>query len=143
MQKGTQNTPLTRLVDIARADSAGGRRFTHSVNGLLADAPSFRAYYSEVAAQLNSWRDLRPAADVIGDRSPLLNEAAPLMADLATLADAEALGCTRICQAGSRRQMNGKRQRRRYLNRRGSRAALEFAVLPGIRELIVAAGLPH
>ena len=140
MQKGTQNTPLTRLVDIARADSASGRRFTHSVNGLLADAPSFRAYYSEVAAQLNSWRDLRPAADVIGDRSPLLNEAAPLMADLATLADA-GLDALSHLSNGIAPTDEWKASKMAVLEQAGKpRAALEFAVLPGIRELIVAAG---
>jgi hexosaminidase len=140
MQKATQNTPLTRLVDIARADSASGRRFTTSVNGLLADAPSFRAYYSDVAAQLNSWRDLRPAADVIGDRSPLLNEAAPLMADLATLADA-GLDALSHLSNGITPTDEWKTSKTAVLEQAGKpRAALEFAVLPGIRELIVAAG---
>src|SRR5262249_21025771 len=84
-RKATLLTPLTRLVDAARPDSAAGRHLRGMVDGLLSDAPAFRRNQEEIKAMLAEWRDVRPALVAMIDRSPILREAEQLPRDLAEI----------------------------------------------------------
>src|SRR5205085_3844095 len=74
----TMLTPLTRLIDAARADSRAGRELSSLVAGLLADAPTFSRNRERLKLMFAEWRDVRPALDAMIDRSPILREAGPL-----------------------------------------------------------------
>ena len=81
----TQFTPLTRLADAARPDSMMGMMLRIGVDELLADAPRFRTRKPELASAFQEFRDIRPAIDRLIDEAPVLQEAAPLAADLSSL----------------------------------------------------------
>ncbi|HKP11177.1 MAG TPA: family 20 glycosylhydrolase, partial [Blastocatellia bacterium] len=71
----TMLTPLTRLIDAARADSRAGRQLAALVDGLLADVPTFQRNQERLRMTLAEYRDVRPALEVMIDRSPVLREA--------------------------------------------------------------------
>ena len=84
----TQMTPLTRMVDAAKPESATGRWFAKSVDEFLMDAPNFRRHREDMTASLNRWRDVNTALVPMFERSPVLREAEPLAKDLAQMSQA-------------------------------------------------------
>jgi hexosaminidase len=84
----TQMTPLTRMVDAAKPESATGRWFAKSVDEFLSDAPNFRAHRDDMTASLNHWRDVNTALVPMFERSPVLREAEPLAKDLSLMSQA-------------------------------------------------------
>jgi len=85
VRPATQFTPLTRLVDAARPDSMVALLLRFGVDELLGDAPRFRIQRQELANAFQQFRDIRPAIDRLIDEAPVLQEAAPLAADLSGL----------------------------------------------------------
>jgi len=85
VKPATQLTPLTRLADAARPDSMVALMLRFGVDELLGDAPRFRIRKPELAGAFQEFRDIRPAIDRLIDEAPVLEEAAPLAADLAGL----------------------------------------------------------
>jgi hypothetical protein len=79
---------LTRLVDAAQPDSLETRRLARAIDRLLDDAPAFERGRAELAATFARWRDTVPVLDRLIDRRPILHEARPLAAGLASLAEA-------------------------------------------------------
>ena len=79
-----RSTPLNRLVDAARPESAIAREFGALVEAYLADGSE--AARNRIAGQLTHWRDNHPALVVIASSSPMLPEAAALSAQLRTTA---------------------------------------------------------
>jgi hexosaminidase len=135
----TQFTPLTRLVDAARADAPYRRQLAAMVESLLNDAPRFNAYRASLAETFGAWRDLRPSLDVVIDRSPVLREAAPLAKDLSELGTA---GLEALAYLTSRTVPTEEwRQSRLALldEARKPKAEVEFVITPALRQLIIAA----
>jgi len=89
----TSFTPLNRLVDIARPESAAAREFAMRVAALLED-PARRAGREEIRASLTRWQGLSVGLRPLLESRAVLREAVPLAADASAVAAAglEALG---------------------------------------------------
>jgi len=135
----TMLSPLTGLVDAARPDSEAARRFNASVEALLSDAPRFAAHSRGVRDTLTAWRDTAPELEALIDRSPALHEARPLAADLSTLGTTglEALSYLSSGVAPPAAWRDAKLAAIEQASK--PKAALEFAVIPSLRQLVVAA----
>jgi hexosaminidase len=135
----TMLTPLTRLIDAARPDSEAGRRFDALVDGLLSDAPHFRRNQERIKLTLAEWRDVRPALDVMIERSPILREAEQLPRDLSDIGTAglEALSYL----AADVAPPAGWREARMALLEQAAKpkAEVEFAIIGPVRKLVVLA----
>jgi hexosaminidase len=135
----TMLSPLTSFVDAVRPDSEAARRFASLVAGFLADAPRFQTDREEMERTLAGWRDARPAIEAISARSGL-REAEPLAAEMSELAQAglEALACLVESKAP-----DGKwREDRLAILAQAAKpkpSAVEFAILPSVRQLVIAA----
>ncbi|MDT7778302.1 MAG: hexosaminidase [Acidobacteriota bacterium] len=135
----TMLSPLTGLVDAARPDSDAAREFTRRTNGLLSDAPRFEAYSQELRDTLNAWRDADPQLEALMDRSPALNEARPLARDLSAAATI-GLEALSYLSNGVQPSVEWRDSRLAALDEAAKpKAALEFAFMPALRELVVAA----
>ena len=62
---------MTLLMDAMAPDSPSRRHYAAMVDGLLMDAPHFNVYHDNLAREFTELRNLRPAMDVIIDRSPI------------------------------------------------------------------------
>ncbi|MDT5157477.1 MAG: hexosaminidase [Acidobacteriota bacterium] len=135
----TMLSPLTGLVDAARPDSDAAREFTRRTNGLLSDAPRFDAYSQELRDTLNAWRDADPQLEALMDRSPALAEARPLARDLSAAATI-GLEALSYLSNGVQPSVEWRDSRLAALDEAAKpKAALEFAFMPALRELVVAA----
>jgi len=133
----TMLSPLTGLVDAAHADSLAARQFSHMVEALLSDAPHFRP--GEVQRVLREWRDAGPQLNSILERAPALQEARPLVEDLSEMAriglEATSYLTDRVAPTTQWRDASLAR-----LDQAAKpKAAVEFAMIPGLRLLVSAA----
>ena len=140
----TMLTPLTRLIDAARPDSKAGRQFAALVDGLLSDAPHLARNKDRIREILTEWNNLRPALDVIVDRSPILREAEQLPRDLADIGTAgtEALAYV----AGDEAPPAGWREAKLAMLEQAAKpkAEVEFAIIGSVRKLVIlAAEMPE
>jgi hexosaminidase len=139
MHPTTMLSPLTSLVDAAHADADAARPLASAVDALLSDAPRFNAYQENLKLTLTEWRDARPALDAIIAQSPVLRDAEPLAQDMSDLGTVglEALSYLTAGVAPP----NGWREARLATIEQAAKpkAALEFAVIPSIKKLVVAA----
>jgi hexosaminidase len=136
MRTYTSSTPLDRLVDTARADSAAIRTFGTEVQRYLS-APSRDP--GALRAILAAWRDNHGVLEPILAASALGAEARPLSRDLAALGT---LGLEAIDAIQSGRQAPADwtyRARQRLDVARKPRAEVELAVVPGVAKLVLAA----
>ncbi|HKS42788.1 MAG TPA: family 20 glycosylhydrolase [Blastocatellia bacterium] len=135
----TMLTPLTRLIDAARADSEAGRRFTALVDGMLSDVPNLRQNRERIRSVLTEWRDIRLALDVMIDKSPILREAEQLPRDLSEIGTAglEALSYL----AADIAPPEGWRQTKLTMLDEAAKpkAEVELAIISPVRKLIVLA----
>jgi hexosaminidase len=139
MQPTTMLSPLTSLVDAAHADADAARPFAAMVEGLLSDAPRFRVYREELRDTLTRWRDAGPALDAVMGRSPVLRSAAPLAQDLSGLGEA-GLEALSYLAAGVAPPAGWREAKMATIEQAAQpKAALEFVVVPGVKELVVAA----
>jgi len=130
-------SPLTGLVDAARADSEAARRFSTMVDSMLSDVPRFRT--AAVREALVGWRDSEPALNAIIERSPALQEAQPLADDLRDMATI-GLEATSYLNDGVTPTPQWRDAKLARLEQAAKpKAALEFAVIPSIRLLVIAA----
>jgi hexosaminidase len=137
---GNQFSPLTGLVDIARADSMAALKFRVAVEALLSDAPRFLDRRAEILETLQAWRDIRPAVDRLIDGAPALREAAPLAADLSALGSL-GLEAVSYLAAGIAPPPGWRDAAMAQLDAAAKpRAALELAVVPTMRKLTIACG---
>jgi hexosaminidase len=136
----TQMTPLTRIVDVAGADSRPAREFAMMVEAMLNDSPRFHVYRSGIQNLLEEWRQVHPAIYAIADKSPIIREAEPLARDLSELSGAglEALGYLSEGVAPPDEWRNEKLALIEKIAR--TKSEVEFPILPTVRLLIVAAG---
>jgi hexosaminidase len=135
----TQQTPLTRLVDVAGADSRASRRFSSMVEGLLGDAPRFSVNRDSLRALLLEWHNVHPSVYVMADKSPVMREAEPLARDLSELS-AAALEAVEYL-AGKVEPPREWRDEKLALVERvaKNRSEMEFPILPTVRRLVIAA----
>ncbi|MEI6670071.1 MAG: family 20 glycosylhydrolase, partial [Acidobacteriota bacterium] len=135
----TQQTPLTKLVDAARPDSAVALMLRLGVDQLVADAPRFRVQRQELIGAFQQFRDIRPAIDRLADQAPVLQEATGLAADLAGMGvlGLEALSylTSGVAPAADWRD----RALSQIQQAAKSRADVELAIIPAMRTLVTAA----
>ncbi|MGH9767248.1 MAG: beta-N-acetylhexosaminidase [Blastocatellia bacterium] len=136
----TMLSPLTSFVDAARPDSEAARHFAALVAGFLADAPRFQTNREEIQRKLAKWRDARPAIEAMIRRSAILRETEPLAAELSELGQTglEALACLGASKAPD----SEWRERNLAILARAAKpkpSAVEFAILPGVKQLVIAA----
>jgi hexosaminidase len=81
-------TPLNRLVDAARPESAVARQFGELVDGYLQGGFKDSAGEAQIRGWLVKWRDNDASLESVLERSFLLTEDKPLAVDLAALATA-------------------------------------------------------
>lgn len=136
----TMLSPLTSFVDAARPDSETARHFAAMVTGLLADAPRYQTNREEIQRTLAKWRDARPGIETIIQRSAILRETESLAAELSELGQTglEALACLVGSKAPDREWREGKLA---ILARaaKPKPSAVEFAILPSVKQLVIAA----
>jgi hexosaminidase len=132
-------SPLTGLVDAARPDSATARRFNSMVNALLSDAPRFQLYRGDLEDVLKEWREVGPPLEALIDKSPALQEARPLAHDLSDIG-AAGLAAMSYLKTGVTPNAEWRDAQLAKLDQAANpKAALEFPVIPGVRQLIIAA----
>ncbi|HEX8774149.1 MAG TPA: family 20 glycosylhydrolase [Pyrinomonadaceae bacterium] len=135
----TQMTPLTRLVDVAGADSRAARQFSLMVEALLGDAPRFSLYRDGIENLLLEWHKVHPTIYAMADKSPVMREAEPLARDLSDLSASglEALGY--LSQGVV--PYDGWRDQKLALIEKVSKtkSEVEFPILPTVRQLVIAA----
>jgi hexosaminidase len=135
----TMLSPLTGVVDATLPDSETARKFAWMVEAFLADAPRFQLYRSELGQMLSDWQTSGATLEPIIDRSPSLKEVKPLAANLSVLGETglEALsylkqGVPPTPEWRTASLLKMDEAAKPY-------GALEFMVLPSLRQLIVAA----
>jgi hexosaminidase len=135
----TMLSPLTGLVDAARPDSDAARRFASEVDALLSDAPRFEAHARDIEKTLTSWRDAGSQLEALMDGSPSLAEAKPLAGDLSRMG-AAGLEALSYLTKGVAPSTAWRDSRLAALDEAAKpTAALEFPIIPSLRELVVAA----
>ncbi|HJQ30864.1 MAG TPA: family 20 glycosylhydrolase, partial [Pyrinomonadaceae bacterium] len=135
----TMLSPLTGLIDATRPDSDEGRRFNAAVDALLADAPRFASHAEQLRDTLTAWRDAGPDLAALVERSPALHEAGPLATDLPALGTT-GLEALSYLTRGSAPTAEWRDKALAALEQAAKpKAALEFVVIEGLRQLVVAA----
>jgi hexosaminidase len=135
----TMLSPLTGLVDAARPDSDAARRFNALVDELLSDAPRFESRAPELRQALTAWRDAGPELEALIDTAPALQEARPLARDLSALGATglEALAYLSRSVAASAEWRDARLAAIEQAAK--PKAALEFAVIESMKQLVIAA----
>jgi hexosaminidase len=135
----TMLSPLTGLVDAARADSAPARRLAADVEALLSDAPRFAAHSRDIEDTLTAWRDAGSQLGTSMAGWPSLAEARPLADDLSRVS-AAGLEAVSYLTRGVAPPAAWRASRLAVLDEAAKpKAALEFPFVASLRELIVAA----
>ncbi|HEX8919937.1 MAG TPA: family 20 glycosylhydrolase, partial [Pyrinomonadaceae bacterium] len=135
----TMLSPLTGLVDAARPDSRVSREFARMVDALLMDAPRFESRAQSVQNILAEWQSAGTRLEAMIDKSPALNEARPLAKDLSQMGTA-GLEALSFLMRGVQPTAEWRDARLAMLEQAAKpAAALEFPIIPSIRELIIAA----
>jgi hexosaminidase len=135
----TQQTPLTRLVDVAAPDSRAAREFAAATGALLNDAPRFESRRERVRGFLEDWRGVYASLRVMAERSPIMRDGEPLAADLSEMSGV-GLEALQYLSAGLAPPA-GWREEKLVLLDRVARTPreVEFAILPSLRRLVFAA----
>jgi hexosaminidase len=135
----TMLSPLTGMIDAATADAEGARRFSWMVQQFLDDAPRFQLYQQELTKMLAEWQTAGASLGPVIDRSPSLNEIKPLAQHLAELGETgmEAITYLKL------RMPPPKEWRDASIIKIDEAAkphgALEFVVIAGVKQLVLAA----
>jgi hexosaminidase len=135
----TTLAPLTRLVDAARPDSQAARLLAGKVDALLGDAPRFELYRNQLHNIFAGWRDLDPGLDRMIEASPALQNAGPLAQDLEEMGRI-GLDSLSFIASGNSVPQGWKQAKLEFLASAAKpRGEVEFAIIPTIRELVIAA----
>ena len=130
-------SPLTGLVDAAQADAPDARMFNNTVDAMLTEnSPNnLRA----IKQMLSDWRDAQAKLAPMLDDAPALTEAKPLVEDWRNLS-AIGLEAAAYLEKNETPPADWRDAKLKMLAEIGkSKAALEFAVLPGMKLLVVSA----
>jgi hexosaminidase len=139
MRPQTMLAPLTGLIDAARPDSLAARRFGTMVEALLSDAPRFQLRRESTNDELTRWRDAGLSLDALIERSPALHEAKPLAKNLRQIGEA-GLEAMSFLTTGVAPSAEWRQAKLALLDEAAKpKAALEFAIVPAVMELVIAA----
>ncbi|MGI9168078.1 MAG: beta-N-acetylhexosaminidase [Pyrinomonadaceae bacterium] len=139
MRPQTMLGPLTGVVDATTPDSEAGRRFSWMVEEFLNDAPRFQLYRAELGAALADWQTSGASLEPIIDRSPALKEIKPLAKNLSDVGET-GLEAVSFLKLGTPPTREWREDNLALLDEAAKPyAALEFAVIPGLRKLVIAA----
>jgi len=135
----TMLSPLTGAVDATTPDSETARKFSWMVQEFLNDGPRFQLYQTELIQMLADWQTSGASLVPVIDRSPALKEIKPLAENLTRLGET---GLEAISYLKSGMQPP-KEWRDRSVARVDEAAkpygALEFVVIAGVKQLVMAA----
>ena len=110
------------------------------VDAFLADAPRFEAYRAEISQMLTDWQNSRTALAPIIDHSPALKEIKPLSSNLSALGGA-GLETLSYLKPGAAATPEWRATALSKMDEAAKPyAALEIAVVPSVRKLILATG---
>ncbi len=146
LQKPTQLTPLTRLVDVARPDPLPARSHAALVHAVLADPSRSGSGRDELTKVFGAWRDLPNALDSLTDRSPLLEEAIPVARALAEAGSVgiETLKFLPLSSSNGAPPSGWRAAKLATLDRLANPVGLvRLAILPALRELVLAVEEPR
>ncbi len=133
-------TPLIRMVDTARPESDVARRFNRLVDRAVGDSPDRNEVRAEVRAWLVRWRDHRMALQPVINQSFLLTEVYPVSQTLFELAEV-GLQALAYIESGEHPSLEWSARNGTLLEEAAKpKAEVVIAVVPGIRELVEAAG---
>ena len=134
-------TPLTRIVDVAGADSRAAREFALMVDAMLNDAPRFGIEHERLANVLTEWRNLHPQLYVQAEKSPIMREAEPLAGKLSEMSAAglEALEYLANSITPPDAWRDEKLAMIERIAKPNPKSELEFPILPKIKLLVIAA----
>ena len=135
----TMLSPLTGVVDATTPDSEAARKFTWMLEAFLADAPRFQLYRSELGQMLSDWQTSGATLEPIIDRSPSLKEVKPLAANLSVLGETGLEALSYLKQGVPPPQEWRTASLLKMDEATKPYGALEFVVIPSMRQLIVAA----
>ena len=135
----TMLTPLTRLIDAARPDSAAARRFAALVDGLLSDAPHLLRNREPIDSTLRRWRDACPMLEAMIETSPVLREAQQLPRDLSAIGTA-GLEALSYIVADADPPAAWRRDKLAMLEQAAKpKAEVEFAIIAPVKTLVILA----
>ena len=138
-QQRPQNmlSPLTGLIDAAQADAPNARIFNRTIDEVLLDNSADNA--QKVRLMLTEWRDAADKLALVTEKSAALTEAKPLVEDWRNLSaiSLEAISYLEKSAAPPAEWRDAKLKTLEEIAK--PKAALEFAVLSGVKMLIVAA----
>lgn len=139
MRPQTMLSPLTGVVDAATPDSEAARIFAGMVDEFLADAPRFLLYREEIQKVLGDWQAAGVSLEPVIDRSPALKEIKPFAKNLSEIG-ATGLEAISYLKLGTEPTTEWRDKELAVLEEAAKpKAALDFAVIPSVRQLILAA----
>ena len=139
MRPQTMLSPLTGVIDAATPDAEGARKFSWMMKEFLNDAPRYQLYRAELTQMLTDWQRSGAELDPIIDRSPALREIKPLTKGLSDLGEIglEAISYLKLGTPPVREWREASVLRLDEAAK--PYAALEFVVVSGVKQLVLAA----
>jgi hypothetical protein len=132
--------PLNRLVDTARPESDQARKFREAVQAYISSYYKDRAAEASIRAQLTAWRDNDLQLHPMLEKTFLMEELAPLSADLSSAGFA-GLFALDYLEKGVISPEAWRSQQLAALDGAASpRANLLLMIVPSVRELVEASG---
>lgn len=133
----TMLSPLTGLIDAAQADAPNARIFNRTVDEMLMDGSTGNT--EKIRLMLTEWSDAAAELAPMMEKSPALSEARPLAEDWRNLS-AIGLEAVSYLEKNSAPPAEWRDAKLKMLDQIAKpKAALEFAVVPGMKLLIAAA----
>jgi hexosaminidase len=130
----TMLSPLTGLIDAANTDAPNAMIFNRTVDEMIADNST-----AKVKNMLNEWRDAADKLAPVMENSAALAEAKPLLENWRNL-NAIGLEAISYLEKNETPPADWQTAKLKMLDEIAKpKAALEFAVIPGMRSLVVAA----
>jgi hexosaminidase len=136
MQRATQFTPLTHLVDVATPDAPDARKFARAIDEwLYSERPGTSA---SATLMLRRWQDAGAYIEnTVVPRAPLLQEALPLAKDLQQLA---AIGLEALSEQTEKTEAWRTDKLVQLQQAARPKAALELMIVQPLKEVIIASG---
>jgi hexosaminidase len=133
----TMLSPLTGLIDAAQADAPNARIFNRTVDEMLSDSSAGNT--EKIRLMLNQWRDAQMKLAPLMENAAALSEAKPLVVNWQNL-NAIGLEAVSYLEKNETPPAEWRDAKLKMLDEiTKSKAALEFAVVSGVKMLIVAA----
>ena len=134
----TMLSPLTGVVDATAPDSEAARKFAFMVDAFLKDAPRYQLYREELGQILRDWQTAGATLEPLIDRSSALKEVKPLAANLTVLGETglEALSYLKLGMPSTADWRTAAELKMDEATK--PYGALEFAVVPSVKKLILA-----